>query len=253
MLRPSAPPIPPTRRILDRLRRYDLELLGPGAPSPGGTTVCEIRGFRASVYKEFGSLPPQGDESGDEGIDRDAWHLVARSDTGLVGCIRFTLFDEAHAADLPSRVIANSRCCFSLEDHERCRLALRAHVRKLAAYGGAIVQYGGMAVSRTARGSVVAAALCLAGTAFTRVIGSPGGILLASEKSGSASLYEKAGAVRLSHRGAVLAPFADAFHRDRIVVMVSSPRATAPELEPVVTALQSAVGDMIGLLEARCA
>lgn len=152
MLRPSAPPTPPARRILDRLRRYDLELLGPGAPSPGGTTVCEIRGFRASVYKEFGSLPSQGDESGDEGIDRDAWHLVARSDTGLVGCIRFTLFDEAHAADLPSRVIANSQCCFSLEDHERCRLALRDHVRKLAAYGGAIVQYGGMAVSRTARG-----------------------------------------------------------------------------------------------------
>ena len=73
------------------------------------------------------------------------------------------------------------------------------------------MQYGGMAVSRNARGSVVAAALCLAGTAFTRVIGSPGGILLASEKSGSASLYENAGAVRLSHHGAVLAPFADRY------------------------------------------
>jgi hypothetical protein len=55
MPRPSTPPKPSTTKILDRLHSYELELLVPGrgARSTSGTTVGEIRRFRASVYHEL--------------------------------------------------------------------------------------------------------------------------------------------------------------------------------------------------------
>lgn len=75
-MRPSTP-MTSTTKILDRLQRYELELLAPArvARSTRGTTVGEIRRFRASVYHEFDSLPAQDPEIADDGIDRDAWHL----------------------------------------------------------------------------------------------------------------------------------------------------------------------------------
>jgi hypothetical protein len=244
-----------TTKILDRLQRYELELLAPArvARRTLGTTVGEIRRFRAAVYHEFDSLPAQDPEIADEGIDRDAWHLVVRVGQELAGCIRFVVFDQPRALDVPARVLANSRCGFSIDDRDRCLAALQTYLRGLAVRGGRVVQVGGLAVARCARRSVVAPVLCLAGTAFIRLVASPGGIIFAAEKSGGVTLYEKAGAFPLSHDGSPLEPLADTFHHDRIVVMGAAPWKNAPALEPIVEALHLMLGDMAGLLEVRCA
>ena len=79
---------PSGTRLVERLRRYDFELVAPTRRLTEQATVREIRRFRAEVYRDFGSLPEHMETTMtvDNDVDREAWHIVARSERRLVAC-----------------------------------------------------------------------------------------------------------------------------------------------------------------------
>ena len=239
-------------KFIQRMRGLQLRLLR----TQGGARACPdsdfdvdaIRDFRAKAYSECNSLPKAQRLSEDE-ADEQGWHLVAKRDAELVGCIRFLLYRPDEADEVPIRVTANSRCAFSEQDRERCTEAIAQYVSAWRKLGGPLVQAGGLAVARQARHSVVGPALCLAGNAFIRSMGGSGGIVFAAEKTRGAQMYAKAGCVPLRIGNTPLGLLEDSFHQDRVLVMSIEPRAVAAELEATVCQLGRLLPNDLSRLE----
>ena len=232
-------------RITARLQRYEFELLAPTCGRDDSGSIREICRFRSGVYREFGSLPRGPDDNFDAG-DRIAWHIVARGEGSIIGCVRCIVFDDASARDVPESILRYSCCALRLGDRVRCIAAMRSFIASRwpphSVFPHArLVQFGGLAVSSRYRRSPVAIGLCLAATAFTRAVGSPGGLVLAAEKSRPEALFQQAGGFRLCLDGEPLAPLLDQFHLDRIILLGTSPFGNAARLESSVTHFSSSL------------
>ena len=240
-------------RLVERLERYDFELIAPDIRRTGaGGHIHEIQQFRSSVFQEFDSLPDASDAIADP-VDDDACHIVARLDTVLVGCIRISMFADAASSDVPEWVLRNSGCRLSTADRERCVRAIRQFIVTRRPRSSPVLQFGGLAVAPIARRSAVAAGLCLAGTAFSRFVRSAGGVLLAAEKSRTESLYAKAGAFRLTADSELVAPLVDTSHRDRVLVMGTAPFGNAADVESVVELFSAMLFGHRMVMEPSCA
>jgi hypothetical protein len=239
-------------RLVERIERYDFELIAPHVRQTGARRdIHEIQQFRSRVFREFDSLPAS--DALTDPVDDDAWHIVARLDAVLVGCIRIRMFADAAVSDVPERVLRTSGCTLSSADYERCVRAIRQFVAARRPTSSPVLQFGGLAVAPIARRSAVAAGLCLAGTAFSRCVGSVGGVLLAAEKSRTESLYAKAGAFRLTADGELVAPLVDTSHRDRVLVMGMVPFGNAADVEVVVELFNAMLFSHRMVMEACCA
>ena len=207
------------------------------------------------MYREFGSLPGHIETTmtADDAVDREAWHIVARSEQRLVGCLRCTVFNHPLRSEVPERVLQNSGCHLAPAARELCLSSIRAFLAFRRPADSPLAQFGGFAVCSTARGTVVATGLCLAATAFTRALASGGGLLLAAEKSRTEKLYARAGGFRLLIDGEPVPALDDAFHRDRVVVMGAAPFGNDARLEPVVEFLRSSLFEEHRIKEAACA
>ena len=231
-------------RLIRRLQGVELHLLAPAGadsafPAPPGIDAGTIRDLRARIYVNCGLLPPSPQPS-TEDADDCGWHLVATRESQLVGCIRLVMFGLEQTETIPALALANSRCEFSMADRSRCLAAIREQVRVWRSNGGPLfIQVGGLAVLPDRRNSAVAPALCLGSNAFVRSIGCASGILFASEKSGSVTLYAKAGCLPLHDDAGPLGYLDDTFHRDRMLVMGFNPYRVEPELVEAVEALQA--------------
>jgi hypothetical protein len=225
-------------RLLERLKGINLTLLSPpGAGNrPSQFAVGDISRFRAAIYAECASLPPDHRADADA-ADQQAWHLVATSGPRILGCIRLIVYAEAQRAAMPRAVLANSQCQFSKQDQATCLAVLEDYGQKWGKLGGPLVQAGGLAVASDMRRSIVGPALCLAGNAFIRGIGGVTGVVFAAEKTGGVSLYAKAGCTPLQCGDSALGYFDDPFHRDRILVMGISPWSIEADLDAAVVAL----------------
>jgi predicted GNAT family N-acyltransferase len=227
--------LPMMTGFLERLREYDLRLFAPDEISD--STLYSIQRFRSGVYQQFASLPPD-DLDPVDAADLEAWHLLARRDEAIVGCIRFVVFAPSVGEDLPTRALANSRCQFDEADQDRCLAALAEYARAWRVAGGAFVQPGGLAVACGARRSGIGTALCLAGVSFMRLVGSVAGVVFAADKTNGAALYAKTGCFPLDTAGRALGLLPDSYHRDRILLMGIAPWTIAPEWEPVIIGLK---------------
>jgi hypothetical protein len=207
------------------------------------------------VYRKFGSLPEHIETTmtAEDAVDREAWHIVARSEQRLVGCLRCTVFNHPLRSGVSERVLQNSGCRLAPAARDLCLSSIRAFLTSRRPAGSPLAQFGGLAVCETARGTVVAIGLCLAATAFTRELAGGGGLLLAAEKSRTEKLYARAGGFRLRIDGAPVPALDDAFHRDRIVVMGATPFGNDAALEPVVEILRSSLFAEHRVKEAACA
>lgn len=223
-----------SRRLITRLQRYEFALVAPcGETRDDSTAVKEIRELRSEVYHEFGSLPGRSNESADR-VDEFAWHIIVRLEGTLIGCVRCVVFDDPLALDIADRILRYSHCVLSEGDRTRSVAAIRSFVAARRPRSSTLVQIGGLAVSRRFRRSCVAVGLCVAANAFTRAIGSGGGVMLAAEKSRPETLFHHSGGFRLDIGGEILPPLNDSFHRDRIIVMGTAPFGNTIRLEAVV-------------------
>ena len=220
--------------LLERMEQFEFDVVMPGlGRRETRRVVDEVQRFRSDVYREFGSMSVDDDHCLATEADEQSWHVVARVDTRLVGCLRVFVFDDATANDVCSRMLVFSGCRLSPGDEHLCEHALRQFALR-APTRSPLLQFGGLAVARIVRRSVLAVALCLAATAFTRALGSSGGVLFAAEKCRTESLYRAAGAFRLNGLNGSLPAFVDTFHHDRVVLMGTTPFGNRPELEAVV-------------------
>jgi len=240
---PRVSETPSGARLVERLRRYDFELVSPPRRLTEQARVRDIRRFRSEVYREFGSLPDHIDTTmtGDDTVDREAWHIVAQYERQLVGCLRCTIFNHPLRSEVPELVLQNSGCRLAPAARAICLSSIHAFLVSRRPEHSPLPQFGGFAVSSAARGTAVATGLCLAATAFTRALASGGGLLLAAEKSRAERLYARAGGFRLLIDGEPVPALNDAFHRDRILVMGSAPFGNDVRLEPVVEMLRSSL------------
>lgn len=239
-----------TDKFLKRLAPYEFELTRPGQAD--NRTLAELSRFRADVLRACGSLPE--DTSGEcEDADREAWHLIVRTGGAIAGCIRLFLFEAPLTSCVPQRVLTMSRCDLTAGDRAMCLTALAEYIDNVDFERGPLIQFGGLSVHPSLRRSVVGPSLCLASTAFTRVVQSPGGALFGAQKTGGPSLYSKAGCFPLTMAGVTLPAFHDRAHDDHVVLMGSGPWRSAPECEGVVLTMQAKLVELMKCEEVACA
>jgi hypothetical protein len=221
-------------KLLDRLQEYDFQLVPPIGFTDDQTnpSLLEIRQFRTNVYREFAFIPPDDLLGDPKNTDLIAWHLVISRSKQIMGCIRFVVFDRSEAAEMPSRIISYSGCQFSAKNQKRCESALAAYIKTWQTTDSPLVLIGGLAVAD--RQTAIGPALCLAGNAFVRLIGSSTGLIFSTTMMGKTKLYTKAGCHPLPGVDGTLY---DNYHNEEILVMAANSWSNKPELEPSVIAL----------------
>jgi hypothetical protein len=224
-------------KLLNRLQEYDFQLLPPigFADEQTNLSLAEIRQFRTNVYREFAYVPPDDLVGDPSNTDLIAWHLVISRSKQIMGCIRFVVFDRSEAADMPTRIINYNGCQFSAINEKRCQSALAAYIETWQTTDSPLVLIGGLAVAD--RQTAIGPALCLAGNAFVRLIGSSTGLIFSTTMMGKTKLYTKAGCHPLSGVEGALGRLYDNYHNEEILVMAANPWSNEPELEPSVIAL----------------
>jgi hypothetical protein len=224
-------------KLLDRLQEYDFQLLPPIGLTDKqiNLSLAEIRQFRINVYREFVLIPPDDLVGDPNNTDLIAWHLVISRSNQIMGCIRFVVFDQSEAADMPTRIINYSGCQFSAINEKYCQSALAAYIKTWQTTDSPLVLIGGLAVAD--RQTAIGPALCLAGNAFARLIGSSTGLVFSTMMTGRAKLYTKAGCYPLPGMEGTLGRIYDSYHNDEILVMAANPWSNEPELEPSVIGL----------------
>ena len=127
---------PSGTRLVERLRRYDFELVSPLRRLTEQARVREICRFRSEVYCEFGSLPDHI-----EATIRQTTRSTGRPGTSLRDPNGgwSVAFDARYStacvcSEIPERVLQNSGCQLAPAARELCLSSIRAFLasRRLA-------------------------------------------------------------------------------------------------------------------------